>query len=320
VRSQIDSSSKFRLEFGGDETAHDAMAYVYQTLLDMITRNIPGVLADNDPEFLRALRVAIRRTRSALSLVKRVLPDSVSDRFSRMFRRLGNLTGPTRDLDIYLLSFEDYLKRLPPFLRPGLEEFFSTLSRKRQVEQRKMARMLRAKKNEVNFGAWQRAFKRNHRPPADLAELPVRELASRIILKRYKRVMRDGRVLDTATPDTEVHRLRIQGKKLRYAMEIFGSLYPKQELKILIRQLKKLQDILGYFNDLSVQQEMLRQSLKNLAAESQRNSDQAAALGGLLQSLFQEQENLRTHFAETFALFGDQKTTDIFHELFRKQA
>ena len=318
-RSPLDYSSKFKLELGGGETAYEAMTRIYQTLLDAITRNIPGVLADHDPEFLHDLRVAIRRTRSGLSLVKRVLPDSVSDKFSRLFRHLGALTGPVRDLDIYLLAYEDYLKRLPPPLRPGLQAFFAMLSHDRQVEHKKLAHALRAKKTEAIFNAWQRALKQRHRQPADLAGVPARELADRIILKRHKRVMRDGRALNAATPDAEVHRLRIQCKKLRYVMEFFGSLYPKQKLQTLIRQLKKLQDILGDFNDLSVQQEMLHQSLKNLSAGSPDHLDQAAALGGLLQSLFQEQQSLRVHFAETFAQFGDQKTASLFHELFRKR-
>jgi hypothetical protein len=62
---------------------------------------------------------------------------------------------------------------------------------------------------------------------------------------------------------------------------------------------------------------MLHQSLNNLPTASQGNLDQAAALGGLLQSLFQEQQSLRSRFAETFAQFSNQKTAALFHELFR---
>ena len=318
-RRPLDYRQKFMLELNGDETALEAMTRIYLALLDTITRNMPGVFADYDPEFLHDLRVAIRRTRSGLNLVQRVLPASVSSRFSRIFRRLGVITGPTRNLDVYLLAQDDYFKRLPAFLRPGLQEFFTELGHKRQAEQKKMVRMLRTRKNEAFLNAWRQALKRHDRQPADLADLPVRELADRIILKRYKRVMRNGRVLDAATPDAEVHRLRLQCKKLRYVIELFGSLYPKQQLKIMTRQLRKLQDILGSFNDLSVQQEMLRQSLITLAAESPRKLDQAAALGGLLQSLFQEQEALRSRFARAFARFGNQKTVALAHKLFRKR-
>jgi len=318
-RSPLDYSPKFALELDGGETAREAMARIYLTLLDTINRNIPGVLADYDPEFLHDLRVAVRRTRSGLSLVKQVLPGPVSDRFSRVFSRLGAFTGPTRDLDVYLLAQESCLGRLPPSLRPGLQEFFAGMARRRQIEQKKLVRALRAKKTRAALNAWQQTLKRRDRQPAPLAGMPVRDLAGRIVLKRFKRVARDGHALDAATPDAEVHRLRIQCKKLRYAMEFFGSLYPRHELQTLVRHLKQLQDILGNFNDLSVQQEMLRLTLKTLPAGSRRTLDQAAALGGLLQSLFQEQQELRAHFTEAFAQFGDEETTALFHELFGKR-
>ena len=319
-RSPLDYDSKFTIELDGGETARSAMVRIYQILLDAITRNMPGVAADYDTEFLRIMRVAIRRTRSGLSLVKRVLPEPVEVRFSREFSRLGALTGPVRDLDVYLLAFEDCLTRLSHFLRPGIRDFFDGLKHKRQVEWKKLARALEAGKNKTALDAWQRVLKHSDRQPAELFDVPVRELAGRIILKRYKRVRRDGRLLDAVTPDAEVHRLRVKCKKLRYAIEFFGSLYPKQELQTLIRSLKKLQNILGRFNDLSVQQEMLRESLGSLSAGARGNLDQAAALGGLLQSLFQEQQGLRAHFAEAYAQFVDNKTTMLFNKLFNKES
>jgi hypothetical protein len=45
----------------------------------------------------------------------------------------------------------------------------------------------------------------------------------------------------------------------------------------------------------------------------------AAALGGLMQSLFQEQQQLRHHFKEAFVQFADEETTQLCHQLFRKQ-
>ena len=70
------------------------MARIYQTLLDSINRNIPGVLADWDTEFLHDLRVAVRRTRSGLSLVKKVLPGEIVARFKRDFGLLGFDNNP----------------------------------------------------------------------------------------------------------------------------------------------------------------------------------------------------------------------------------
>jgi CHAD domain-containing protein len=199
-----------------------------------------------------------------------------------------------------------------------LNGFFTELARRRQVEQKKLVRVFRAKKNKTILAAWQRVLHNQDLQPAPLAGIPVGELAGRIIVKRFKRVLREGKALNTATPDAEVHRLRIQCKKLRYAIEFFSSLYPKEEIQRVVRQLKKLQDILGSFNDLSVQQEMLRLNLAKQRGESRRNLELAAALGGLMQSLFQEQQGLRGHFTEAFDQFSDPETMALFHQLFRK--
>jgi CHAD domain-containing protein len=318
-RHPLDYSSKFSLQLDAASTARQAMVRIYQVLLGNIERNIPGVIADLDSEFLHDFRVAIRRTRSGLSLVKKVLPDAVTNRFKRDFGHLGGLTGPTRDLDVYLLKRDDYLTRLPSSLQPGLGLFFTELARRRQIEQKKLVRVLRGKKSKTILEAWHRALNNTDQQSAPKAGMPVGALAGRIISKRYKRVLRDGQALNAATPDQDVHRLRIQCKKLRYTIEFFSGLYPKDEIQKVVRQLKKLQDILGTFNDLSVQQEMLRLTLEDLAPGSGRNIEMAAALGGLMHSLFEEQRELRGHFAEAFNQFSEPATIALFHELFGKK-
>ena len=318
-RRPLDYSSKFIIELDADGTARQAMVRIYRQLLTVMNHNIPGVLEDLDSEFLHDFRVALRRTRSGLHLVKDVLPTAVVDTFAKDFSILGGLTGPTRDLDVYLLKQDDYLARVPTVLQPGLLAFFADLAVRRQVEQKKMVRALRSKKSRTILNAWKRYLTSVDREPAPAAGVRVDHLAGRIVFRRFKRVMRDGKALDTATPDPEIHRLRIQCKKLRYAIEFFSSLYPAEEIQMVIRQLKRLQDILGSFNDLSVQQQVLRHSLEALPTGSRRNLKLAAALGALMQSLFQEQQELRTHFAEAFTQFSDPENTALFHKLFRRK-
>ena len=98
-------------------------------LLDTLERNIPGTRADLDSEFLHDLRVATRRTRSVLSQVKQVLPDDVVADFKQRFAWLGQVTGPTRDLDVFLLELPRYRASLPASMRgdlDGLEEHLRT--------------------------------------------------------------------------------------------------------------------------------------------------------------------------------------------------
>ncbi|MBV5318724.1 MAG: CHAD domain-containing protein [Desulfobulbaceae bacterium] len=318
-RQPLDYSSKFTMELHAGYTARQAMVRIYRQLLTAINQNIPGVIEDFDSEFLHDLRVAIRRTRSGLSLVKNVLPTPVVESFKKDFGILGSITGPTRDLDVYLLEQDDYLARLPTTLQPALHAFFEGLALRRQAAHKKMVRALQSKKSKAILSAWKHYLTSDDQEPASAAEVDIGHLSGRIIFRRFKRVMKDGKALDAATPDAEVHRLRIQCKKLRYAIEFFSSLYPVEEIALLVRQLKKLQDILGAFNDLSVQQEMLHRSLEGLRAGSHRNLEQAAALGGLMQSLFQQQQELRGHFAEAFAMFSDPQNEALFNRLFRNR-
>lgn len=315
-RRPLDYSSKFVMKLDADTSAGQAMVRIYQHLLTAVTRNVPGVLDDLDTEFLHDFRVAIRRIRSGLSLVKNVLPPAIITAFKNDISLLGSLTGPTRDLDVYLLKQGAYLARLPAALQPGLASFFAGLMAQRQIEHGKMARALRSKKSRALLNTWKRYFSANNREPGPADAMAARELAGRIMLRRFKRVMRDGNALDAATPDPEIHRLRIQCKKLRYAIEFFGSLYPAEEIQMVVRQLKKLQDILGTFNDLSVQQQMLSRTLDGLRG-SRRNNEIVAAVGALMQSLFQDQQKLRGNFAEAFAQFSDPANTALFNGLFR---
>ncbi len=318
-RTPLDYSSKFSLQLAAEQPASQAVVTIYLRLLETIRCNLPGVVADWDVEFLHDLRVALRRTRSGLSLIKAVLPERTVARFKKNFAALGALTGPTRDLDVYLLQQGEYRNRLAPSLQPGLDLFFQELARRRRLEQKKLARSLRTKKTATLLADWQRALQQTHTQTSIAAQMPVKTLADKIIRRHHKKVLRAGLALEATTPDAEVHRLRIQCKKLRYAIEFFSSLYAKDEIGVVIRHLKALQDILGTFNDLSVQQAMLRQALESLpGATLGENTAMAAALGGLQQRLFQEQQELRRHFTEAFAQFSDPATSELCHHLFRQ--
>ncbi len=58
-------------------------------------------------------------------------------------------------------------------------------------------------------------------------------------------------------PDEAVHQVRIQCKKLRYLVEFFSELLPAEETEHIEKQLRRLQNTLGLFNDYSVQQRSL---------------------------------------------------------------
>ena len=63
-------------------------------LLDAIEANVRGTMRDVDTEFLHDLRIAVRRTRSALKLAGTCCRGGLAARFRPEFKWLGDLTTP----------------------------------------------------------------------------------------------------------------------------------------------------------------------------------------------------------------------------------
>jgi len=145
----------------------------------------------------------------------------------------------------------------------------------------------------------------------------VLSIASRTIYNRYRKIMNSGKKINTGTPDEKLHQLRIACKKLRYLLEFFVSVYPAHEISLLINQLKKLQDNLGKFNDLSVQKEQLRSFLEQKDGQT-IDVHEAAALGGLITRLDQEHAAVRADFQTRFDQFSQPENQSLFKRLFQQ--
>ena len=140
--------------------------------------------------------------------------------------------------------------------------------------------------------------------------VPAIALAQKFIFKRFKQVLKRGQAIGEDTPDEALHNLRIDCKKLRYLLEFFASLFPKDKMDKLIGYMKKLQDNLGNFNDLSVQQQELLTYLNEVLSRSRR-ADRllcAAAIGGLIARLHGQQQRCSTRICQCFCrLCGERK-------------
>ena len=74
--------------------AQAALAGVLLQLADTITANVSFVIADVDTEFLHDLRVAVRRTRSALKLAGDALPGGMAARYAARVQVAGRPHHP----------------------------------------------------------------------------------------------------------------------------------------------------------------------------------------------------------------------------------
>src|SRR5262249_44556070 len=79
---------------------------------------------------------------------------------------------------------------------------------------------------------------------------PVSDLASLALQKSWKKVSKLGAAIDELSVD-ERHEMRKSLKTFRYTLEFFASLYAGKKLARFLKDLRKLQEIFGYINDVA---------------------------------------------------------------------
>ena len=317
-RRPCDYSSKLDYRLDPDKRADASAKEVLLGLLDTLEANIEGAKANLDSEFLHDLRVATRRTRSALTQIKNVFaPDLVED-YKTRFAWLQEVTGPVRDLDVYLLDFERYRQSLPSPLQPHLEPMRDFLTAHYEANRKTLVRALGSSKFKSLLSSWRTFLEAPvpERSAVPNAMRPIKEVADRRIWIIYRRVRKQGRAITMDSPAPELHELRKSCKKLRYLLEFFSSLYPKKQASALVKMLKVLLDNLGKFQDLAVQADHLREMARQMHHEGRAETDTLLAMGVLVGDLFQRQGQARVEFAEIFAGFDAKENRVLFGELF----
>lgn len=278
-----------------------ASAAILLALLDAIEDNVRGTIADVDTEFLHDLRVAVRRTRSGLKLAGKALPDGMAASYRPEFRWLGDLTTPTRDLDVYLLGFDDMAGWLVAAAPDELLPFRDYLERERAAAHRALARGLRSARFRRLTSQWRAALTGVR---ADRRRPTVGQLAARRIGVAQQRALTAGLRITPASPAEDLHSLRKLCKELRYVVEMFASLYDPAQLWQAVRELKALQDCLGAFQDAEVQLEEIRAFADRMLTERSAPAATLLAMGEIAAGLARRQQRARTEFDGRFAAFA----------------
>lgn len=323
----------------GEQTAAEAVAAVLARQLDAIRANLEGTLTDRDPECLHDLRVAVRRSRSVLRQFKEVFPPAELERYREELRWLQRLTGEARDLDVWVLTFEDMRALVPSSMRADLDPLLAALRRRRLEARARMLDGLRSARLQSLLSGWEALLDRLARPTAPgapsigplagarigapagarigaLAGARIGPLAGARIRKVHRRMVRMGRRIEACSPPADYHELRKTGKELRYLLELFGTeLYPAEVVKPMVKALRALQDVLGRHQDREVQIALLR-SLPDEIAALEGGPRAVLAMGALAVRLVDDARAAREQFAERFAAFASKRQRALVKETF----
>jgi CHAD domain-containing protein len=222
-----------------------------RTRLERFTRMLHGVEA-GDIRALHGTRVASRRLREVLPVLQ-LDPDAVR-KLSRRLRKITERLGVVREFDV-LLSLMDELKEAGRYPKAALARVAANLG-----DDRKHARARLLAK--VPIGELRRVAARLDKMGRGLQKHAAAGAAG--TRRRTWRWAIDARVARRAASLAQViadagaiylaerlHAVRIAVKKLRYALELAVEAAPLRASPDL-KQLRRIQDVLGRLHDLQV--------------------------------------------------------------------
>jgi len=292
-----------RPELDPDAPASKAAKQVLFGILEQGLAHLDGVKADVDPEFLHDFRVALRRMRALLGELKDVFPKPLVDHYREELAWIARVTGPLRDLDVCLWELPGRLGDLDAEHREALAPLAEELGARRAAAQAELLTALESARFRNLVRNW-RLFLEDSRSPKTLprrASEGIRSVVGRRIVRRFRRIVK-GREELPGAPDERLHAVRIQCKRLRYLIDAFGALYDGETSRLAVRELKKIQDVLGEFHDCEVHAQIFEDAAKAVA-ERAPSPALLLATGALIDRLGRRKEKQRRSFGKRFARF-----------------
>jgi CHAD domain-containing protein len=290
--------------------------HIHRALLGTLIANEPGLRANLDTEFLHDFRVAVRRTRSLLRQIRHVFPPDAVEHFSIEFSWLGRLTGGPRDLDVLVLGLRQHSADIP---RDDIEMLTSLLAPMQEREHQALVAALDGDRYRRLLSEWAAFLER---PPSSgtevcNAERPLAELVSQRAWRLCRRISRAAGALDAHTAAEQLHEVRIDAKKLRYLIDVTPAFYDATDFECVLGALKKLQRVLGHFNDSHVQQERLLDYGRVLGGAPGREGA-LLAVGRLAEQRRQRCEQLRGQVAAALARFHGPEARSACRRAFKR--
>jgi CHAD domain-containing protein len=235
-----------------DTIGHVALAVLRRHFTTLLAKE-PGTRLGDDVEELHDMRVASRRLRAAVALFGGALPVE-AERLRPELAWIGQTIGAVRDLDVQLVQLDEWVAAAPEPDKEPLGRLRGLLVSEREQARAAMLEALDSPRYERfvrRFGAMLRARTGTRTAPALAVAPDLVEGRHRALRKAMRRARRDGE-------PPSYHRVRIVGKRFRYALEFLADVYPGQT-KQLVRRTVALQDTLGAFQDGTVATARLRE-------------------------------------------------------------
>jgi triphosphatase len=233
----------------------EALALILESCTGQWLQNVAAARDGRDIEGVHQLRIAVRRSRSTLTLFTAGMGRDRRAMWNKRLKAVVTATGPARELDVFLAETLPAIAAATPAEdATALAAVAARAQAQREHAYAAVGTYLASREHAdlmLDWASWV-ALEGWHETatPASrqvLAE-PIIGLARRLLEKRHKKVRKLGRGF-AELDDTERHEVRLALKELRYGVEFLGNLFPGKAAKRYGKAAAALQDMLGRLND-----------------------------------------------------------------------
>jgi CHAD domain-containing protein len=268
------SNSKLQYCFGKGEDLPQA---VRRIVSEQLTQSVQvlGTPEDSLEQAVHEARRCIKRTRSALRLVKFTIPNAYAQENCRL-RNVGRSLSELRDSHALIKTLEELEKQGPP--GGSRHRSFAKAHNFLETREKQITQAMQEGGMENSIAQLNQALIRLDRLTFTKVDLPG---ISKSLYKSVKRGMKAFAAAEDDGEPEKFHEWRKRAKDLRYQLSLLSELSP--HLKQYSKSAKKLEQLLGDDHNLAVLTDLLGDEFRSIRPEIARQQkelrDQAAEIG-----------------------------------------
>ena len=223
----------------------EAARLVLDARLGVVAKCLPPALsqAREDVEHIHQLRVSTRRARAALDIFVSCLAETAYEEGRKQLRRIRRAAGAARDWDVFLASLAESKPRWASRQIPTRDLLAGYALSQRGIGQQKLDNLgadfpegFDKVRTQVLAGI---SIRRARQSLLDLAKPLLAGLLQEI----------DQGLAGDLDNYAKLHQVRIDGKRLRYALEVFAGCFPRALRTRWYPVVEEMQEVLGDAND-----------------------------------------------------------------------
>ena len=240
-------------------TVEEALLGAIGHLLEVMLHHAPACRLGAGPEGVHQMRVGLRRLRSVLKVFRPAAGCPALQEFDAGLKALADRLGPARDWDVFLGGLGKAVaaalpgdKRIAALLKAGEAKRQAAYAALRaELEGVGFRRLVLAGLGLLLRRPWRQAEPEAAEDRQARLEEDLPEFAAALLDKRWHKLCDQGKDIEDHAAEA-LHEVRLEAKRLRYAMELFAPLWPGKATRRFQKRLSALQEELGLANDTAV--------------------------------------------------------------------